>query len=580
MAPITAIEFTDLECKVVHADRGKGRAGIRALFSFALPKNDDPAARVAQRVQLLRDALKARKIKAGRVRVVIPKNYVMARMVTLPSNSPQEIAGMARFEAERHIPFNAERHVVSHHILSILGVQGSQVLLAAVDQPIAQEYLDICVGAGLSVESLGVSSLSMFNCFAAAEGDSMADKVIALVNVGTACTDLVIVNNGVLSFSRGSSLGVSRLLADLSAEGMDCTAADLASLDALEPPPGRGGERTAQPAQTVYEIGSTGSDSGVFQDSGSFAAADPSLASNSPLTRWLVQLLKELRRTYEFARREFNCPPIDHIHVCGEGALLKNLDRFFKVNFGVESAVFQPLKAFDVPAKTAAELASHGTYYVAASGAVAQDAPQSVKVNLVPLQYLQQLQAKRQKQSYITTGILALAALVLAFIYVSDLFTRQQQMLDNYRTHNKDMKPRVEDLEGKKTKLDIIQRYIQDKHGALDIIEVVSAFDFVPDRVTVTRFEYKKEEAVKLEGHAKTLPDVNRLESALKQTGFFDSVMQDQGSNKPVRLPNRTDQVLGYSITCTFPKRGTKNASTKAAPAAVKNGEESADGSQ
>ena len=50
MAPIVAIEFTDLECKVLQAERsGKGkRPAMRVLFTFPLPKNDDLAARVGE----------------------------------------------------------------------------------------------------------------------------------------------------------------------------------------------------------------------------------------------------------------------------------------------------------------------------------------------------------------------------------------------------------------------------------------------------------------------------------------------------------------------------------------------------
>ena len=146
---------------------------------------------------------------------------------------------------------------------------------------------------------------------------------------------------------------------------------------------------------------------------------------------------------------------------------------------------------------------------------------------------------------------------------------------------NRQMKERVEDLENKRKKLEIIRRYIQDKHGALDIIDKISSFEFIPDRVTLTRFEYQKDEAVKIEGHAKTLADINRLDAELKKTGIFESVIQDQGSNKPVRLPNRAEAVLQFQMTCTFPKRNQPTKSSAGSRATrTENMEATGDGTE
>lgn len=577
MASITAIEFTDLECKVVHVDRAKERAVLRAMFYFSLPKNEDAASRVTQRAKLLRDALRTHKIKPQRVHVVIPKNYVMARMVTLPSTSEQEIAGMARFEAERHIPFNAERHIVHFHILSKLGVQGSQVLLAAVDQPIAQEYLDVCLKAGLSVEQLGVSSLAMYNAFAFGERAAMPDKVVAVVNVGHACTDLVIVNNGMLCFTRGSSLGVGKLFGELAEADAEFQLGveDLPKINALEP------QRYFRPQsvrgyvaleEQVYGAEHTP----LGEQSLEVSPEEPTPASATlpenkgatTFSKWLLRLLQEVRRTYDFAHREFNLPAIDRIYVCGEGALIANLAQYFQVNFGIESTVFDPLRAMEVPARLARETDGQGVLFSGATGAVMPEVPETVRINLLPEAYVEKRHIKRQQQSYFITGALALTALVLAYFYVADLFASNQRLLDMYMAKNKEYKERVADLQDRKQRYQIIKDNIQDPHGALDIFEKISSFEFIPKKVTLTSFDYKKEESVKIEGNAKTIKDINDMETALKATNFFDSVQQDQGSVASISLRGREQQVFKFSITCVLPKLKTemKKSSTASKP--------------
>src|SRR5688500_3883338 len=136
MASNLAIEFTDIDCKVVQVERGKGgKLSVKSMASFPVPKADDAAVRIEERSKLLREALKNAQIVGKAAGTFIPKNFVLARRVTLPPTADEWIKGMARFEAERHIPVNAERHIVSHHTLARTGMQGSDVLLAAVYRP-------------------------------------------------------------------------------------------------------------------------------------------------------------------------------------------------------------------------------------------------------------------------------------------------------------------------------------------------------------------------------------------------------------------------------------------------------------
>ena len=220
MSLINIIEFAENEARVVQAERGKNRRAVRAAFTFDLPRDDDPAKQIDARAGALRDAVKSAKLKLGHVRLLIPKNFVMVRKVTLPSISNEEIAGMARFEAERHIPVNAERHVISHHILRKQGVEGSEVLLAAVDQPVVSEFVNVCIKAGVGVEEVGVSSLGVFNALAAEKPKELADRVVALAFIGGSSADIVIAQNGTFVFARGTSAGTARLYAELEEAGV------------------------------------------------------------------------------------------------------------------------------------------------------------------------------------------------------------------------------------------------------------------------------------------------------------------------------------------------------------------------
>ena len=587
MPVVSVIEFSDSECRVLHGDAGRGWLSVRAMFSIALPRNEDASRRVAERSQLLREALRSRKLHVQRARVLIPKNYVMARTVLLPASNDAELEGMARFEAERHIPFNAERHIVSHCVLRRQGVEGIEVLLAAADEPIATEYVDICTRAGLRVESLGVSSLALFNAFKAAVPAESSPKVAAIVSIGAAGCEFALLRDGNFTFTRGASVGTERLFSELRAAGVCPPGGEegrraktaLAALDALQAAEDMGpGGVTVAPALSEESIaragdepGLTGWESSVFQvpaiPKGAGEPASGLRQRNLIVHAWLQALLKEIRRTLEFARREYNLPPVDCFHLCGEGALIGGLAPFLERALGVPARVFNAFDTFEAAPKALAADDTPLAYTACAGEALLAGSP-GLSVNLLPPAYLEKSERRRQQHSWMVTGVMTLVLLLLGYMYVSKEFTAKNELLAAYVEKNREMKSRVDELRAKETRLDIIRRFIQDEHGALDVLERISAFNFIPSQITLTGVEYKKEEYIKLRGHAKTLPDVNKMRLELEQTGFFQSVSFDEGTNKPVRLPNRADQVLEWYITATFPKRDARKAARPATPAA------------
>lgn len=570
MAPHLSIEFTDLECKVVIAETAKNdRISVKSVSSFALPHPDDLVVRAAERAQALRDHLKSQRINLKNAVVVIPKNYVMARSVTLPSTVDSEIAGMARFEADRHIPFNAERHIVSYHVLARQGMQGSDVLLAAVDRPIAQEYLDICVKAGLTVTSITVSSLAMFNAFAATEKTALADRTVMVLNIGKGATDLVIATNGNVNFTRGSTSGVSRLMADLTeATGKPVTVADLAEMDALEPQLYFKGETQAPPPLPgMYDV-LPGQEDDLPTDGSaneppplSFEAVPPPSAAVAPQNKpaavfsdWLNKLLQEVRRTYEFASREFNVPMVNHIYLCGEGAVIKRVADYFQANFNVDAAVFDPLQGAEVARKIRKSTEAPGRQYAVAIGGAVPRQPYTIHINLLPGSYTDARSAKRQQLSYIVTGVLALAALVAGFMYLSDAFARKRALLNQLEDRNRADSARVTDLRTKSDRLRIIRENVQDDKGAIDVLRILSEKVYFPEQVALTSFDYKRGDFVKLQGDATDLQNANKLINDLRSTGFFAEALLD--NTVPNKLLRGRPQipVLGWAATFTFPK--------------------------
>lgn len=597
MPPILSLEFTDLECKVAVVDTGRGgRATVKSLSVFDLPKPEDAAERVTERSKALRDHLKAQKITVKQASVVVPKNFIMVRAVNLPSTVDEEIAGMARFEAERHIPFNADRHITSYHVLAKNGAQGSHVLLAAVDLPIAQEYLDVCVKAGLRVTGISVSSAALFNSFAVARKADLDNRTVVLLNVGRSATDMVIATNGAVTFARGSTTGVNRLIAELEEVGERAGFADLPKMDALEPqryfrgapavqapaepaspmnlydelpeessaPSSPAGDPFAAPAEAIEAVDENPGFT-IIKDPAPAVAVAPENRGAVVFSDWLNRLLQEVKRTFEFASREFATPMVDQIYICGEGALVARVTDYFQANFNVDTAVFDPLAAgspISPPKKTGPEAGP--SYAVAVGGALAGQ-PQTLRLDLLPSAYTEAQSAKRQQVSYIVTGILALVALAVGYLYLSDTFARKRDLLDELIEQNRADRGRVNDLRTKQERLRIIKENVQDDRGALNVLQIISGKTYIPEKIVLTNFEYKRGDYVKLEGDAKDLPSANQLVNDMRNTGFFAQASLDSTTpNKQLRGRGGAT-VTGWKATFAFPKP-EKPKSTRSAP--------------
>lgn len=572
----TAIEMTERECKIAQVTRHKEGLFIENLLHITFPVQEDgtenSSSNKARRVSALQQALKQARLKPGKVTLLVPKNLVTTRLVQLPSTDPDEITKMARFEAGRHIPFNIERHIISHHILEADELKGSTVLIAAADSTVFQDMIDIINDAGLKLSAVDVSTLGLYNyylfvrhqpsqIFSSTTTEPTGDKFsTALINIGSLTTDIVITQEGKMLFNRSCSVGLTKLYEELSGclpAEYSGNALPLSELDVLH---------VQESLETLLGISSTAStnepDSKSTVENDETATLWVEYPGNKTksiknmveiVQQWLQRLLLEIRRTYEFARREFDCYPAREIFLSGEGALFKNIEQFFLVNLGVKSYFLNPVQ--DLPL-IKPELTATITYpqiFVECLGSLLrQFTPESIKINLIPEIYVKRELAQQRRTSYLTQGTLVVAIIILTVIYLYQQITYRERLLNWYLEQNKKLSPAVAELTDKGKKLAIIQKHLRDKRSALAILDAISQFEFMPQRVSLTNFQYEKDVSVQLNGHALSIPDLNLFESSLEKTGFFSSVTTKQRST--TTLPGRSQEIYAFTIVCELKK--------------------------
>lgn len=552
----SSFNLNEKECQVVQLKRQKNNLKIESYFTIPFPnmENEEPSVQIQKKGEILKAALKERKFNCGEAILLIPKHFVTVRHAFLPSDDAEELNRMAHFEAEKHIHFNLERHIISHHIMKKEGVTGSHVLTSAADTPVTDEPLTILEAAGIQPSICSVSSVALYNLFRYLHPDLNEETTYALINIGFLTQELVIIHKGILIFTRSTSHGLAKLLSSWnslperqSPIGID----DLEAIDILDPVSYFSPKEIENRAPFAWE------DTFLSNETGEYPLIqqpiiieretkepEPAYREIEILDEWKEKLIQSIRQTYDFARREFDCPPIQNLFISGEGARFSNIAMYLSKNLGID---VQMMKIGD---KIIGAEHLPGSYFTGLGGTLEYIYDDGIHLNLLPRHFIEAQLTRQKRQNIISLGVMILGVLILGILYFRAYSLQQERLTQWYNNQIKILKPRVTELADMTKKMRVIEGYVRDERNALAILDRISMFPYMPKSVSLTDFKYKKGDTVELSGHALTIKDLNEFIKDLEETGFFKSV--DIKQRPWVPLPNNRPKVLNYTLICTF----------------------------
>ncbi len=164
----------------------------------------DHGADEKSRIAVIKKVIKQSRIKMKEVNISIEGPSVIIRNIEFPKMSPDELKKAIKFEAEKYIPYKVSEVVLDCEILKE-SEHNMTVLLAAAKKDFIYTKINFIRKAGLEPWIVDIDSCALINAFnlnVLQEG-----KTIALVNVGDRITNVNIINDGVLIFTRNIALG-------------------------------------------------------------------------------------------------------------------------------------------------------------------------------------------------------------------------------------------------------------------------------------------------------------------------------------------------------------------------------------
>ncbi|HEY3417464.1 MAG TPA: pilus assembly protein PilM, partial [Armatimonadota bacterium] len=149
--------------------------------------------------------------KTRRVIVAISgQSSVVVRPIDLPKMTRKELADTMKFEVERHIPFTADQVIMDYApFVDAEDLPESEsnmkVLLAVAQEELINAYLKVISTAGLTPVAMDVEILATIRALVDIlqdQDEEGFEQTVALVNIGASTTDISVVDNGTLSFTR------------------------------------------------------------------------------------------------------------------------------------------------------------------------------------------------------------------------------------------------------------------------------------------------------------------------------------------------------------------------------------------
>jgi len=200
--------------------KGSGVVGYSGL-SIENMKDEKEYVQLADTIKKL---CKETRISKKDVVLSLPENQVFTRIVRFPLLTDQEIDSAVKWEAEQYIPIPISEAVVQHQILERKELSSPPevvVLLIAAQQALVEKYVRLLQMAGLSISAVETELLAASRVLAP------ADQTVMLVDFGAVSTDIAIVKNGNLVFSRSvPSAGDSLTRAVSQSIGVDALQAE------------------------------------------------------------------------------------------------------------------------------------------------------------------------------------------------------------------------------------------------------------------------------------------------------------------------------------------------------------------
>jgi len=189
--------------KVIELSQNKDKWELKASgiigYQGKLAEQTQDDKELVPLVEAIRKLFKEAKISSRNVAISLPEPNVFTRTIRFPLLTDAEIASAVKWEAEQYIPIPKEEAVIQHEIIEKkedTSPAQAVVLLVAAPKKLIEKYSKLIEMCKLNLVVVETGLLALVRSLAP------PNKTVLLANFGARSTDIAIVKNGKLAFTR------------------------------------------------------------------------------------------------------------------------------------------------------------------------------------------------------------------------------------------------------------------------------------------------------------------------------------------------------------------------------------------
>lgn len=397
--------------------------------------------------EALRTLVQEMQIKDDRVVLVLPRQDVTTRLLTLPTQSAAEVAGMVRFSAEEYVPYALDELIIDQCIVSQLGTGESEVLAALAHQDAVQKPMALLQACGITPEKIQLSTACIAT--AASTDPVLSEGRQAIVSLIDGGMEILVLQDGIPVFSRGI----------ISSQDWEAVA--------LNPDEGSGG--------------------GLIADTGA------------------EELAGEIRNSLAAYRRESpDGMGVDNVHLSCSFADLSLLCASLSTAMGRDCTVL----AFTSPVLDELSTPAANPSIVAVGALLNLTGREQFNINLLPESESEARRIEQIKKRILQGSVFLLLILLAVGGWYYQARSQRLALIKELQQRIAVIEPNAKGITEKREALNILRRQVDRKGSILEQLAVL--VDAAPhQRLNFLRLSLRRGEGVELWGRAKEVNDVS-----------------------------------------------------------------------
>jgi type IV pilus assembly protein PilM len=275
--------------------------------------------------------------RSRRVLLGVANQKIVVRAMEFPLIDDKELRAAIEFQAQEAIPIPVEEAVLDYQVMNTYtaedGSTRQRILLVAAQRDMVRQFVEVARKANLQVDGIDLQAFALARALAEPHDLSAEAPVpgaVAMVNIGSGVTNLVVVQNDAPQFTRVISLGSESMIETLATDcGVDTEEAwRLAVTVGL-----RGG--TPPPADPTATR-----EAGLPED------ISPELAEQIrvSLENSCETFADEIRRSIDYYHSQTHEAEIGRLLITGDGSLARHLPAYLSQALHLEASLGDPLR--------------------------------------------------------------------------------------------------------------------------------------------------------------------------------------------------------------------------------------------